>query len=70
MSPPGAPERPLTGSPRDDQSRRTVDSIASPRAGSRQRQELGRGLRCLKHRIARPVFRLLRSGQSEWALAA
>jgi transposase len=27
-------------------------------------------LRCLKHRIARPVFRLLQVGQLEWARAA
>ena len=27
-------------------------------------------LRCLKHRIARPVFRLLQAGQLEWARAA
>ena len=27
-------------------------------------------IRCLKHRISRPVFRLLQAGQAEWALAA
>ena len=27
-------------------------------------------LRCLKHRVSRPVFRLLQAGQSEWAIAA
>jgi hypothetical protein len=34
MNPPGAPERPLTGSPRDDQSVRTGNNIAAPRVGS------------------------------------
>ncbi len=27
-------------------------------------------LRCLKHRVSRPVFRLLQDDQAEWAMAA
>jgi hypothetical protein len=27
-------------------------------------------LRCLKHRISRPVFRLLQEGQLEWVAGA
>jgi transposase len=41
--------------------------IARKRASGKSWPE---ALRCLKHRIARPVFRLLQAGQSEWALAA
>ena len=29
-----------------------------------------KALRCLKHRVSRPVFRLLQAGQAEWAEAA
>jgi transposase len=41
--------------------------IARKRASGKSWAE---ALRCLKHRIARPVFRLLQAGQSEWVLAA
>ena len=41
--------------------------IARKRAGGKSWAE---ALRCLKHRVSRPVFRLLQAGQSEWAIAA
>ncbi len=41
--------------------------IARKRAGGKSWAE---ALRCLKHRVARPVFRLLQAGQSTWAHAA
>lgn len=41
--------------------------IARKRAGGKTWAE---ALRCLKHRISRPVFRLLQQGQTEWAVTA
>ncbi len=41
--------------------------IARKRASGKSWAE---ALRCLKHRVSRPVFRLLQAGQSEWARAA
>ncbi len=41
--------------------------IARKRANGKSWAE---AVRCLKHRVSRPVFRLLQAGQSEWALAA
>jgi len=41
--------------------------IARKRAGGKSWAE---AMRCLKHRVSRPVFRLLQAGQSTWAAAA
>ena len=41
--------------------------IARKRAGGKTWAE---AMRCLKHRVSRPVFRLLQAGQSTWAAAA
>jgi transposase len=41
--------------------------IARKRAAGKSWAE---ALRCLKHRVSRPVFRLLQVGQTEWARAA
>lgn len=41
--------------------------IARKRASGKSWVE---ALRCLKHRVSRPVFRLLQAGQSSWAVAA
>ena len=41
--------------------------IARKRAGGKSWAE---AMRCLKHRVSRPVFRLLQVGQSTWAEAA
>ena len=41
--------------------------IARKRASGKSWAE---AVRCLKHRVSRPVFRLLQAGQAEWARAA
>lgn len=46
--------------------KRRIHEVARKRASGKS---WAQALRCLKHRIARPVFRLLQAGQLEWARA-